>query len=90
MKDKNDFDNNNEFREALTILTACNDPEALNYEPLSFNNDGCQYAPVDAVIERPAPMVFEAFPSPANASATVVFPAAMEGKMVGAQLSREQ
>ena len=81
-----DYDNNNEFRQALPILTACNDPEALNYEPLSFNTDGCQYAPVDAVMERPAPLAFEAFPSPANASATVVFPAAMKGKMTGTQL----
>ena len=81
-----DNDNNNEFRSALPILTACNDPEALNYEPLSFNTDGCQYAPVDAVMERPAPLAFEAFPSPANASATVVFPAAMQGKIAGTQL----
>ena len=79
-------DNNNEFRQTLPILTACNDPEALNYEQLSFNNDGCQYAPVDVVVERPAPMAFEAFPSPANATATVVFPAAMQGKMAGTQL----
>ena len=37
-------------------------------------------------MERPAPLAFEAFPSPANVSATVVFPAAMKGKMTGTQL----
>ena len=26
--------NQDEFREVLPILTACNDPEVLNYEPL--------------------------------------------------------
>ena len=40
-----DFDNQNEFREALPIVMACNDPEALNYEPMSFNTDGCLYPP---------------------------------------------
>ena len=81
-----DFDNQNEFREALPILTACNDPEALNYEPLSFNADGCLYPPVDAVAELPESVAFEAFPSPADDRVTVVFPDNMLHEVAGATL----
>jgi hypothetical protein len=81
-----DFDNQNEFREALPILMACNDPEALNYEPLSFNADGCLYPPVDAVAELPESVEFGAFPSPADDRVTVVFPESLLHEVVGATL----
>ncbi|MGB1057090.1 MAG: hypothetical protein ACPGYM_09155 [Flavobacteriales bacterium] len=78
--------NDNEFREVVTILTACNDPEALNYEPLSFNADGCLYPPVDEVAELPESVAFEAFPSPADDRITVVFPENMLHEVAGATL----
>ena len=81
-----DFDNQNEFREALPILMACNDPEALNYEPLSFNADGCLYPPVDAMSELPESVAFEAFPSPADDRVTLVFPESLLHEVVGATL----
>lgn len=95
-----DFDNQNEFREALPILTACNDPEALNYEPgvvtyddegnptlqVSYNTDGCLYPLVDAVAELPESVAFEAFPSPADDRVTVMFPEGMLHELAGATL----
>ena len=81
-----DFDNQNEFREALPIVMACNDPEALNYEPLSFNTDGCLYPPVDAVADLPESVAFEAFPTPADDRVTVVFPEGMLHEVTGATL----
>lgn len=79
-------DNDVEFREALPILTACNDPEAVNYEPLSFNTDGCLYPPVDDVADLSESVTFQAFPSPADDRVTVVFPDRMLHEVAGATL----
>ena len=64
------FDNNNEFREVLSIVTACNDPAALNYDAASFSDDGCLYPDGgDQVLEATAAsLVVEAFPSPASST----------------------
>ena len=63
--------NQDEFREVLPILTACNDPEALNYEPLSFSDDGCEYSEVDRVLDLVTTHELEVFPSPATTTAAI-------------------
>jgi hypothetical protein len=78
--------NQDEFREVLPILTACNDPEALNYEPLSFSADGCEYSEVDRVLDLVTTHELEAFPSPATTVATITFPAHLGARLVGAEL----
>lgn len=79
-------DNQDEFREILPILTACNDPEALNYEPLSFSADGCEYAEVDRVLDLVTTHELEAFPSPATNTATITFPAHLADRLAGSEL----
>lgn len=78
--------NQDEFREVLPILTACNDPEALNYEPLSFSADGCIYPEVDGLFEVVTTHTLEAFPSPVTTLATVTFPAHLADRLAGAEL----
>lgn len=78
--------NQDEFREVLPILTACNDPEALNYEPLSFSDDGCEYSEVDRVLDLVTTHELEAFPSPATTTATIAFPAHLAERLAGAEL----
>ena len=79
-------DNQDEFREVLPILTACNDPEALNYEPLSYSDDGCEYSEVDRVLDLVTTHELEAFPSPATTTATIAFPANLVDRLAGAEL----
>ncbi|MDA0728988.1 MAG: hypothetical protein O3B70_04355 [Bacteroidetes bacterium] len=74
--------NQNEFREVLPILNACNDPEALNYEEASFNTDGCVYPEVDGVVESVTLESLEVFPLPASSEVTVRFPEASSGACV--------
>ena len=78
--------NQDEFREVLPILTACNDPEALNYEPLSYSDDGCEYSEVDRVLGLVTTHELEAFPSPAATTATIAFPAHLVDRLAGAEL----
>ncbi|MGB0179487.1 MAG: hypothetical protein ACPF8U_05460 [Flavobacteriales bacterium] len=78
--------NQDEFREVLPILTACNDPEALNYEPLSYSDDGCEYSEVDRVLDLVTTYQLEAFPSPATTFANVTFPAHLADRLAGAEL----
>lgn len=78
--------NQDEFREVLPILTACNDPEALNYEPLSYSADGCEYTEVDRVLDLVTTHELEAFPSPATTAATITFPAHLADRLAGAEL----
>ena len=78
--------NQDEFREVLPILTACNDPEALNYEPLSYSDDGCEYSEVDRVLDLVTTHELEAFPSPATTTATIAFPAHLADRLAGAEL----
>ena len=78
--------NQDEFREVLPILTACNDPEALNYEPLSFSDDGCEYSEVDRVLDLVTTHELEAFPSPATTTATIAFPAHLADRLAGSEL----
>ena len=78
--------NQDEFREVLPILTACNDPEALNYEPLSYSDDGCEYSEVDRVLDLVTTYELEAFPSPATTTATITFPAHLADRLAGAEL----
>ena len=78
--------NQDEFREVLPILTACNDPEALNYEPLSYSADGCEYSEVDRVLDLVTTHELEAFPSPATTVATITFPAHLGARLAGAEL----
>ena len=78
--------NQDEFREVLPILTACNDPVALNYEPLSYSDDGCEYSEVDRVLDLVTTYELEAFPSPATTTATITFPAHLADRLAGAEL----
>ena len=78
--------NQDEFREVLPILTACNDPEALNYEPLSFSDDGCEYSEVDRVLDLVTTHELEVFPSPATTTATIAFPAYLADRLAGTEL----
>ena len=78
--------NQDEFREVLPILTACNDPEALNYEPLSFSDDGCEYSEVDRVLDLVTTHELEVFPSPATTTAAIAFPAHLADRLAGAEL----
>jgi hypothetical protein len=80
-------DNQNEFRAVLPILTACNDPEALNFEPLSFSDDGCEYATTDGLSELVTTVAIETYPSPATSWATVSFPGHLADRLAGAQLN---
>ena len=79
-------DNQNEFRQVLPILVACNDPEALNYEPLSYSADGCEYAEVDRISDVVTTHRIETYPSPATDAATVSFPAHLASALAGAEL----
>jgi hypothetical protein len=79
-------DNQNEFRQVLPILVACNDPEALNYEPLSYSADGCEYAEVDRIANLVTTHRIEAYPSPATDGTTVTFPAHLASSLAGAEL----
>lgn len=81
-----DGDNTNEFREVLPFLTACNDPEALNYEPLSYSTDGCEYAEVDRLADLVTTHRLETYPSPATDGTTVTFPAHLASALAGAEL----
>jgi hypothetical protein len=81
-----DGDNQNEFRQVLPILVACNDPEALNYEPLSYSADGCEYAEVDRISNLVTTHRIEAYPSPAMDGTTVTFPAHFASSLAGAEL----
>ena len=76
----------NVFQEVLPILTACNDPEALNYEPLSYSADGCEYSEVDRVLDLVTTHELEVFPSPATTTATIAFPAHLADRLAGAEL----
>ncbi len=78
--------NQDEFREVLPILTACNDPVALNYEPLSYSNDGCEYSEVDRVLDLVTTHELEAFPSPATTTATIALPTHLSDRLAGAEL----
>lgn len=75
----------NEFREVLPILNACNDPEALNYEEASFNTDGCVYPELDGLAEPLTLESLEVFPLPASLTVNVRFPEASVGAGVGGQ-----
>ena len=81
----NNGNNQDEFREVLPILNACNDPEALNYEPLSYSDDGCQYAEVDGLAEVKI-ISIGVFPSPASSQTTVTFPVEWVNRLSGAEL----
>ena len=81
----NNGNNKDEFREVLPILNACNDPEALNYEPLSYSDDGCQYAEVDGLAEVKI-INIGVFPSPASSQTTVTFPVEWVNRLSGAEL----
>ena len=78
--------NQDEFRAVLPIITACNDPEALNYEPLSYNTDGCEYAEVDRIADLVATHQLEAYPSPAFDWVTVTFPDQFASLVAGAEI----
>ena len=80
------FDNNDEFRETIPILMACNDPNALNYEPLSFNADGCVYPEVDVVNDVDLRMDMAAFPSPASDQVTLAWTDVASGQMADVQI----
>ena len=79
-------DNSNEFRAVLPILTACNDPEALNYEPLSYNTDGCEYAQVDGVLDLVTTHDIDLHPSPASDWVRVSFSEEIVSQVSGAEL----
>ena len=81
----NNGNNKDEFREVLPILNACNDPEALNYEPLSYSLDGCQYGEVDNVAEVKI-IEMGVFPSLASSQTTVSFPVEWVNRLSGAKL----
>ena len=78
--------NDNEFRDALPILVACNDPNALNYEALALNADGCLYPDADDVNEVIASRTLQMHPNPAQDMVTVTFPENFEATWIGADL----
>ena len=82
-------DGSNEFRDTFYFPEApggCTDPEALNYEPLSYSADGCEYAEVDRISDVVTTHRIETYPSPATDAATVSFPAHLASALAGAEL----
>lgn len=75
-----------DFEAMLPILVACNDPEALNYEPQSQSADGCEYGEVQSIAEEVQDVHVVVFPAPATDGATVSFPAHLASSLAGAEL----
>ena len=75
-----------DFEDVLPIVMACNDPEASNYEPDSFSNDGCKYE-VDVVNDLRAIVPLKVYPSPASSMVNVVLPSQASGGMLSGTLA---
>ena len=75
-----------ELRQLLPILWACNDPEALNYEPLSHSTDGCQYPVVDRVPDVVESLDIQMHPNPANSTVTLRLPDVWSSNWQGANV----
>ena len=78
--------NENEFRDVLPILAACNDPEALNYEAMAQNADGCLYSDADGLNEVLASHALQMHPNPATDLVTVTLPDDLDPSWLGAEL----
>ena len=78
--------NDNEFRAVLPIMFACNDPEALNYEPDSYSTDGCMYPESDGLSELKTSHEMKVYPAPAKDFVNVIFPEHLAESLIGAEL----
>ena len=75
----------NEFRVVLPIVVACNDPEAINFDPAALNADGCLYPEVDDVNVLDGPQALHIHPNPAKSTVTISLPESLDASRLELQ-----